>query len=85
MICSSHEEDKSPIISKLHLYRRPYVVPADINKYRAYLRSHFVDEEQPSLQQLQTSTSVIVQRASIVDPEGYVCEEYIHVCTMHIS
>ena len=72
IICSSHEEDKSPIISKLHLYRRPYGVPADINKYRAYLRSHFVDEEQPSFQQVQTSRGVLVRTASVVDPEGCV-------------
>ena len=74
IICSSLDEEKTPIISKLHLHRRPYVVSSDINKYRTYLRTHFIDEQQPSYQQLQQAIgSVPIMKASIVDNEGYVC------------
>ena len=70
IICSSQDEEKTPIISKLHLHRRPYVVSSDINKYRTYLRKHFIDEQQPSYQQLQQAIgSVPIMKASIVDDE----------------
>ena len=82
VICSSHEEDKSPIISKLHLYRRPYGVSTNIAKYRAYLRSHFVDEAQPSYQQLQGTGRVSHLPASVVDHEGYVLFHLTEVFTL---
>ena len=72
IICSSQDEEKTPIISKLSLHRRPYVVSSDISKYRTYLRTHFIDEKQPSHQQLQEAIgSVTTMKASIVDNEGY--------------
>ena len=73
VICSNHEEEKSHIISKLHLYRRPYGVPADIAKYQHYLKCHFVDEDQPLYPQHQTRGSLSSVAASMVDPEGCVC------------
>ena len=77
IICSSQDEEKTPIISKLHLHRRPFVVPPDINKYRAYLRKHFVDEQQPQYQQLQQAMgSVPNLKASVVDNEGYGMNTY---------
>ena len=72
VICSSHEEDKSPIISKLHQYRRPYGVSTDISKYRAYLKCHFMDDDHPSYQQLQNTERVSHIPASVVDHEGCV-------------
>ena len=72
VICSSYEEDKSPIISKLHQYRRPYGVSTDISKYRVYLKSHFVDGGQPLYQQLQSAGRVSHIPASVVDHEGCV-------------
>ena len=79
IICSSQDEEKTPIISKLHLHRRPYVVSSDINKYKTYLRKHFIDEQQPSYQQLQQAIgSVPIVKASIVDDERYVCKACRH-------
>ena len=68
IVCSSQDKEKSPIISKLHLYRRPYGVSTDTAKYRAYLRSHFVDEKQPHYQQLQEAMGYVPNlTASVVD------------------
>ena len=69
IICSSQDEEKTPIISKLHLHRRPFVVSPNVSKYRAYLRKHFVDEHQPQYQQLQQAIGSVP--ASVVDNEGY--------------
>ena len=63
IICSSQDEEKCPIISKLHLYRRQYGVSPDIAKYRAYLISHFTTHQQ--------SQDMGHLTASIVDHEGY--------------
>ena len=67
IVCSSCEEDKSPMISKLHLYRRPYVASTDPAKY---LGRHFIDEEQPLYQQVREMASIPHLSASVVDPTG---------------
>ena len=69
VICSSHEEEKSHIISKLHLYRRPYAISYQISKYRQYLRQHFVVEGEPDR---QTRASWLPVVASDVDRERCV-------------
>ena len=69
VICSNHEEEKSHIISKLHLYCRPYVISNQISKYRQYLRQHFVVEGEPDR---QTRASWLPVVASEVDRERYV-------------
>ena len=71
IICSSQDEERSPIISKLHLYRRQYGVPTDPAQYRAYLRGHLVNEEQPYYQELQGVGSSSHLTASMVDFERY--------------
>ena len=77
IICSSQDEEKTPIISKLHLHRRPFVVSPDVKKYSEYLRKHFVDEHQPRYQQLQQAMgSVPNLKASVVDNEGYSMHTY---------
>jgi hypothetical protein len=68
IICSSLDEDKSLIISKLHLYRRPYGVP-DTDKCRQYLEKHFVKKDLPSYQQVQEMQKVDCPSASVVDPK----------------
>ena len=72
IICSSKDEERSHIISKLRLFRRPYGVPADPAKYRVYLRSHFVDDKQPHYQQLLGMGRVPNLTASAVDLERCV-------------
>ena len=71
IICSSQDEEKSPIISKLHLYRRPYPVPTELAEYKVYLEKHFVDEAQPSYQQVMEMESMPYFSASVVDHNGY--------------
>ena len=72
IICSSQDEEKSPIISKLHLYRRPYGLSTDPTKYKEYLEKHFVNEAQPSYQHLleMGMGSVHNLSASVVDQKG---------------
>ena len=77
VICSSHEEVKSPIISQLDLYRRPYGVPTDITRYQQYLKGHFVDETQLQMQQLKTA-GIFSVTASVVDPERCVVEMLVN-------
>ena len=82
IICSSQNEEKSPIISKLHLYRRQYGVSPDTTKYRNYLLKQFVKENQPSYQQLHDMNNVPYFPASVVDPNGYESTILIpiHIC-----
>ncbi|CAI8017205.1 E3 ubiquitin-protein ligase rnf213-alpha [Geodia barretti] len=72
IICSSQDEEKSPIISKLHLYRRPYGLSTDPTKYKEYLEKHFVNEAQPSYQHLleMGMGSVHNLSALVVDQKG---------------
>ena len=55
------------MISKLRLYRRPYVASTDPAKY---LERHFIDEEQPLYQQVREMASIPHLSASVVDPTG---------------
>lgn len=41
IICSSEEEEKSHLISKLHFYRRPYPAMLPDTKFAEYLMGHF--------------------------------------------
>ena len=45
IICSKEDEEKSHIISKLHLYRRPAVPGYDKDSFKQYLVSHYVHSE----------------------------------------
>ena len=78
IVCSSLDEERSPIISNLHFYRRPDAVPTDPAKYGAYLRTHLVNEKQPHYQQLQGVGSCSHLTASIVDFERYKLPYYTH-------
>ena len=69
IICSSSNEEKSQIISKLHLYRRPYGVSTNPAEYRKYLETHFIDKEQPNYKQCQTMIKSSFP-ASVVDLKG---------------
>ena len=66
VVCSNQKEEKSHIISKLHLYRRPYTVPSQITKYQQYLQQHFMATGEP---QLQTKAVLALE----VD-----CERFVH-------
>lgn len=70
IVCSSHDEEKCPLISKLHAYRRPYVVPKDIGKYKEYIEKHFINKDQPSYQEVLKRKEK-VSNASLVDPDRY--------------
>ena len=69
IVCSSSNEEKSQIISKLHLYRRPFGGSTDPAEYRKYLETHFIDKEQPNYKQCQTITKSLFP-ASVVDLKG---------------
>ena len=69
IVCSSDDEEQNQIISKLHLYRRPYAVPTDLAKYGEYLEAQFKNEDQPSYQQVQEMENFPDISASIVDPD----------------
>ena len=90
IICSGLNEEKSTVISKLHLYRRPYGVSPDPTKYRKYLENHFVSEHQPSYQELYGMRSVPYFPASVVDRNGYEvvgfkCSISIYFSVGHVS
>ena len=68
IICSSQDEEKCHIISKLHPYRRSYGVPRDMNMYKRYLQKHFVFDKGPAQQTKGTGTLNV---ASAVDRERY--------------
>ena len=53
IICGSDKEDSSLIVSKLSLYRTPYLPPQDLNRYQEYLRSHFESGNTPKVNGLQ--------------------------------
>ena len=44
IICSNEEEEKSHFISKLHLFRRPFVPKSDLQEYQKYLAIHFTNQ-----------------------------------------
>lgn len=67
IICSSQDEEKSHIISKLHMYRRQYV-PFQVTGYQQYLHQHFVSEGVHDYQTVASSPQVM---ASEVDRERY--------------
>ena len=85
IICSSQNEEKSRLISKLHLYRRQYGVPLDTAIYKKYLEKQFVNENQPSYQKLHDINSVPYFPASVVDPNGYEnLFQYHHILVLHM-
>ena len=63
IICSNEEEEKSHFISKLHLYRRPFIPKSDIQEYKKYLAIHFTH---------QTREQGNFFPASVMDFEQYV-------------
>ena len=67
IICSSKDEEKSHMLSKLHVYRRDYTIPSDVTKYQQYLQLHFVTKEDF---EYQTKGSVM---ASQEDHERCLC------------
>jgi hypothetical protein len=63
IICSSHDEGMSPIISQLRPYRRTYAVPTDVRQYQQYLMNKFHLQKQPLH---ASSTTVIPDRYNIM-------------------
>ena len=78
IICSSHDEEKNPMISKLHLYRRPHGISADLATYREYLKTHLINKTQPSYEQVQLMGS---GNASVVDCDRYIIIICFTQCT----
>lgn len=69
IICSNEEEEKSYFISKLHLFKRPYVTQKDVVEIKYYLLNHFTKQVQKS----GKSSYDVANMASVVD-----CIKYVH-------
>ena len=67
IVSSNEEEEMSHFISKLHLYRRPFILRNDLNEYKHYLASKLTRQVQECEDQ-----QVAVTSASVVDHEKYV-------------
>lgn len=70
IICSNEEEEKSYFISKLHVYKRPYVFQTSSEDFQDYLIYHFT-------KQVQKTTKVshdFSNMASAVDKMKYVIQ-----------
>ncbi len=67
VICSNQEEDKSPIISRLHNFRRAVNPKLVVDDCRDYLKAHYVADTNMEIdsQNVPPSNSC----ASIVDPD----------------
>ena len=72
------------MISKLHLYRRPHGISADLTTYREYLKTHLINKTQPSYEQVQLIGS---GNASVVDCDRYKTIIYFTplMCVQYIS
>lgn len=64
IICSNEEESKSHFISKLHLFRRPFVPPTDIQRFKHYLASKFTRKPE--------EVDSVITSAAVVDYEWCV-------------
>ena len=67
IICSKEDEEKSHIISRLHLHKRSAVPTFDNDDFKNYLVSHFVHCE-GELEDHQTNLRDTKVYASAVDP-----------------
>jgi hypothetical protein len=70
VICSNEDEGKSYFISKLHLFRRPYVPETNIKEFEHYLVNHFTKQVQKSTK----SSQDVGNMASVVDFMKYVSD-----------
>ena len=70
IVCSKEDEEKSHIISKLHLYRRPVVPKLVDSECMEYLKSHFV--QQPDVNCSEQVIAGDAVNASVVDPDKLV-------------
>ena len=66
IICSNEEEEKSYFISKLHVYKRPFVPQPLVEEFKHFLINHFTKKIQKAEQPSHDSM------ASIVDCSKYV-------------
>ena len=65
IVSSNEEEEMSHFISKLHLYRRPFIPLNDLNEFKHYLASKLTRQVQ--------ECEVAVTSASVIDHEKYIC------------
>ena len=70
IICSNEEEELSYFISKLHIYKRAFVVPSIVQDYKDYLASKFIRSTQEVMDPSTQADGCIP--ASDVDSEWYV-------------
>ena len=68
IICSKEDEEKSHIISRLHLHKRPAVPSFSHDDFKKYLVSHFVHCE-GEMDDRQTNPQDTKVYASAVDPD----------------
>ena len=68
IICSNEDEDKSHMVSKLQLYRRPLITVYSDREFAIYLKNHFTT----SSQRAQSRTVGQTTLASEVDPDKLV-------------
>ena len=69
IICSSYAEENSPVITKLHQYRRLHRESVDLEKCKECMEHSFMSESQPSYQQIREMENTQCIRASVVDPK----------------
>ena len=67
IICSNEDEDKSHMVSKLQLYRRPLTTVYSDQDFALYLKNHFISWSRP-----QSGSSGKEILASEVDPDKLV-------------
>ena len=67
IICSNEEEDTSYFISKLHLYRRPFVFQTSAKELEDYLLDHFTKQ----VQKAKKPSYDLTNMASVVDSLKY--------------
>ena len=68
IVCSKEDEEKSHIISRLHLHKRPAVPRFSHDDFKQYLVSHFVNCE-GEIKDHQTYLQDTKVYASAVDPD----------------
>ena len=73
IICSNEDEEKSFLISKLHLYKRQFVPQTDIQEFKNYLTIHFTKQSNKSMTLRHEAETL----ASVVDQEKYVFKVFM--------
>ena len=82
IVCSGEDKEKSHIISKLHLYRRPVVPKLVDSECREYLKSHFIHHPDMVCSEQVVAGDV---KASVVDPDKLASHASIHISCIMVA